>query len=282
MKKGRELTKQIIEESKKIIAESNTVLTIRSIHYQLFSKHIIPNTITAYKNVDRILVKARKEGVVDDSKIVDSSKPSTFWQTYLDLSYFKAKVPSLYHKDYWWEQPNRVEVWCEKDTLSGLLLPICARYQVPLVVGRGYQSLTHKKNAEIRFENSTQDYIVLYLGDFDASGLDISRDLEEHLGYACEYKRIGLTLEQVTKNKLSPVLTKKSDSKAAGFVAKYGHNAAELDALPPKKLEELVITEIEKCINRRLWDKDKSKKEESIEIERLEELLSQQDWTVAK
>ncbi len=281
MKKGRELTKQIIEETKKTIAEYDTAITVRQLYYRLVSAHTIPNTINSYKNFDRILSKIRKMGLIQDGQIVDNSKPATFPNVFEDLPDFLITASQSYKRNHWQTQSNHIEVWCEKDALSGILQPICSEYQVPLVVGRGYQSLTNKKKAAERFKEfhaNGKSNTILYLGDFDPSGLDIVRDLKENLsalGTNPQIKQVALTLEQIKKHKLPPILTKESDPRTANYITKYGDIAVELDALPPTELRKLISSAIAKFIDGKSWDK--SKETEQTEQIKLNQLISQFD-----
>jgi hypothetical protein len=56
---------------------------------------------------------------------------------------------------------------------------------------------------------------------------------------------IALTPEQIAEHNLPPAPAKKTDTRAAGFVAKHGDLSVELDALPPNVLQALVRDGIE-------------------------------------
>jgi hypothetical protein len=47
-----------------------------------------------------------------------------------------------------------VEVWLEKDALSGVVLPVTSMYDVPLMVARGYASLSFLHSAAARSRRS--------------------------------------------------------------------------------------------------------------------------------
>jgi hypothetical protein len=48
----------------------------------------------------------------------------------------------LYRKSLWTDAETYVEVWCEKDALAGVIFPVTAKYDVPLMVARGFASET--------------------------------------------------------------------------------------------------------------------------------------------
>ena len=53
-----------------------------------------------------------------------------------------ADTARLYRKSLWNDAESYVEVWCEKDALAGVIYPITANYDVPLMVARGFSSET--------------------------------------------------------------------------------------------------------------------------------------------
>ena len=56
-------------------------------------------------------------------------------------SIINAAVRS-YRRDYWQDQPNRVEVWSEKGTVRGTLAPVLEEFGVTFRVMHGYASAT--------------------------------------------------------------------------------------------------------------------------------------------
>jgi hypothetical protein len=125
---------------------------------------------------------------------------------------------------------------------------------------------------------------VLYFGDFDPSGVDIERDLTERLAKydAGDFmvRRIALTREQIVDYSLPPMPVKRSDARSDGFMASYGDQAVELDALDPNTLKLLVARSIASHIDIGAW----RRKEEEIEslqnwlkdrLENMESLLIQ-------
>ena len=50
---------------------------------------------------------------------------------------------NYYRRDLWDRQEHYVEIWIEKDALAGVLYPITAKWHVPLMVSKGFSSLTY-------------------------------------------------------------------------------------------------------------------------------------------
>jgi hypothetical protein len=53
-----------------------------------------------------------------------------------------ATEPISRPADQLFEARSPVEVWLEKDALAGVVMPVTSRYDVPLMVARGYASLS--------------------------------------------------------------------------------------------------------------------------------------------
>ena len=90
-----------------------------------------------------------------------------------------ADTARLYRKSLWADATEYVEVWCEKDALAGVIYPITAGYDVPLMVARGFASETFCYEAIAARQGDDRPYHVYYLGDFDRAGQDAARSLGE-------------------------------------------------------------------------------------------------------
>ena len=54
-----------------------------------------------------------------------------------------------------------------KDALSGVILPVTSKYDVPLMVARGYASLSFLSEAAQYMEAEKRPVFIYHLGDFD-------------------------------------------------------------------------------------------------------------------
>ncbi len=164
-----------------------------------------------------------------------------------DLAAFAETARRAYRRDVWASQPAYLEVWLEKDALSGIFEDVLNDYGVTLNVGRGYDGWDSIHNAAGRFGDG-DGMTVLYFGDFDPSGEDMVRSLRERLAFfgTCpEIVKCALTLADVERYHLPPDFTKATDSRRAAFVAKWGDVSVELDALPVDVLRDRLTNEIE-------------------------------------
>ena len=257
---------QVVKAINQILARYEMPITIRTIYYQLVSGLIIPNTIKSYKNYNRIAVKGRREGLIDTSRIVDSSKPLIKTSSWINPLDFIQTVKCAYKKSIWDNQPEYVEVWIEKDALSCIIEPTTSAFDCYLAVGRGYQSLSNKNEAKERFEEMPEKQkTILYFGDFDPTGLDISRDITaEFIDDGVKVERIALNEKQVRDYNLPPILTKPTDSRTAKHIEQYGNVAVELDALPPNMLTKLCKDAIMSHLDISAFNETKEQEKEDL------------------
>lgn len=251
-----ETIKKIIEEYKK----QGYKMTLRQLYYQLVSRDIIPNRVQEYQKLSTLLVKARMGGAVDWNSIEDRLRRPKVPYKVNDVPHAIKDTIRQYRLERQEGQDNYIEVWCEKDALSNVLYRVTAHYQIRLMVNRGYSSCTAMHDAFKRFqraENRGQNVIILYLGDHDASGLDMIRDVtdrQDEFGVDPEIVHIALTKAQIEQYNPPPNPAKITDPRAKDYIAEHGATSWEVDALPPNVLEELLISSIEARIDSDMFD----------------------------
>src|SRR5215208_1732225 len=217
-------------------------MTLRQVHYRLVSRDDVvqPNTISAYNTLGGWLRDDRLAGDVPWEWMEDRLRVAKGWAMWDGPAQFLHSVRGRYSRNPWQDQSRYVEVWCEKDALSGIFSDALSRYRVTLNIGRGYDGWSSIKRAADRYyrrKDKGIDTTVLYFGDFDPSGEDMHRSLIERfatLGVYPEIPKAALTPEDARR--LPGDVTKADDTRAAAFVAKYGNLAVELDALPVGEL----------------------------------------------
>lgn len=235
------------------IAAEYERMTLRQLFYQAVSRGAVEKTEQAYKRVADATVQLRLGGELPFEKIADghrSRRRASQWDSARALL---EDAAAQYRRNYWRSQPAAVEVWCEKDALTGVIQPICDEYGVTYVATRGFPSLTLLyETAQAIGERQTR---VFYFGDHDASGHGISDGIPARLrgfGAYIEFERVALWPTQVEKYGLPTRPGKRKDTRQKAFVKRFGSGASvELDALPPDELAAMVRESIEGCID---WD----------------------------
>lgn len=242
----RAKTDRLIEEAAAILLTEQP-MTVRQVFYRLVSRHTIANTRSAYQAVSSALVTARKEYLIPWQWIEDRLRRPrrvTMWKNVADFAHTARQA---YRRDVWAGQPGYLEIWLEKDALSGIFEDVLEPYGVTLNVGRGYDGWDSLYKAAGRYDEGGC-VTVLYFGDFDPSGEDMVRSLRERLAFfdcTPEIIKSALTADDVEQYNLPPDFTKTTDTRRAAFVARYGDVAVELDALPVDVLRARLITEVE-------------------------------------
>ena len=248
---------EIIEE----YAEQGYKLTLRQLYYQLVSRGIVLNEKKEYGKLSSLLVKGRMAGVVDWDAIEDRLRIPYLPYWVHNIEDALNDTIESYRLNRQEGQGVHVELWVEKDALSGVLRRITSYYHINLMVNRGYSSCTAMHDAYIRFtdvETEGKEIVVLYLGDHDPSGLDMIRDITNRLEeFGLDYftvKHIGLTREQINKYDPPPNPARFKDPRAEWYMQEYGNVSWEVDALNPEVLHALVKENVESLIDMELFE----------------------------
>ncbi len=166
--------------------------------------------------------------------------------------------------------PVRLEVWLDKDALTGVVYPETAEYDVPLMSYRGFSSETFAYEAVQNYAGDTRPLVILHLGDFDRAGEDARTDLERKLrGFASEvdlavnFIHLGVTLEQISSWRLP----KRAPKRSTQADRRWPHDfAVELDAIPPDDLRKIVRAGIEQFLPREQFESLKAAEESDREF----------------
>jgi len=258
----------VVAMTNRILGEYDFPLTLRQIYYRLVAANILPNRRTAYNQLSKVLVKAREKNEVDDTRIEDRARqvlerkegydsPESFVEAI--RRYIKA-MGSMYARDPWEDQDVFVEVWVEKDALARVVLNAAEPYRVTVCPSRGYSSYTYIKRMAIddRLSSVGKPIVILDFRDHDPSGLQMTEDLANRFNkygsnLEIEVRRIALTIDQVKEYSLLPNPTKKADPRSPEYIAAYGDECWELDAIEPDELQRIVKESIEECIDDDRW-----------------------------
>jgi hypothetical protein len=225
-------------------------LTLRQLYYQFVARDWIPNKQSEYKRLGSIINDARMAGLLDWYYIVDRTRNLQSLPSWESPESIIDAVAQQYRTDRWADQSERVEVWIEKDALIGVISGVCERNQVDYFSCRGYTSQSEVWGAAQRllgYNRTGQKAIVIHLGDHDPSGIDMTRDIDDRLfnfGANVEIIRIALNMDQVEQYGPPPNPAKLTDSRAAGYIERFGDDSWELDALDPATLDALIENEI--------------------------------------
>jgi hypothetical protein len=253
--------------------EQGYTLTLRQLYYQFVARDIVSNTMQEYKRIGSVVNDARLAGRLDWDAIEDRTRnleQLSTWDSPKDILEATAKQ---FRFDWWDSQPVRIEIWVEKEALVGVIERVAYRYRVPYFACRGYTSQSETWRAGQRFiehNEHGQPVKVLHLGDHDPSGIDMTRDNDDRLQIFSENGdveiiRLALNEDQVHRYRPPPNPAKLTDSRAVGYIKKFGDKSWELDALDPKVIDDLISGEIENHIDTEAWDTAKEREKNARE-----------------
>ncbi len=170
----------------------------------------------------------------------------------------------------------------EKQALEGVLEPVCSDLDVPFTANKGYSSSSALYEASKRFVRRARNgkkLHVIYLGDHDPSGIDMSRDVLDRLNLfinttmneSCgahppeldglEVNRVALNMDQVRELNPPENPAKITDSRAGSYIKRFGSSSWELDAIEPRRLAELVTRAVQSLMDYGLFQKNVKKME---------------------
>ena len=258
-KKGRGMARRSLDliEAMYATAEAAQPITGRGIGYKLFTDGLIDSMArNEMQRVYRLLKEARESNRIPWGWIVDETRELERVSTWANPAEYARCVAQSYRRDFWDQQPRRVMVVSEKGTVRGLLRPVLDEFAVGFQVMHGFSSATIVH--DISEDDDGRPLIILYVGDFDPSGMNMSQEdlpnrFSKYDGDHVKLRRIALTREHVKGLLSFPATDKRKDPRYAWFVRNFGHRCWELDAMDPNDLRACVKREIKKLIEPVAW-----------------------------
>ena len=210
------------------------------------------------QRVYRLLKQAREQNIIPWKWIVDETRSLEKVSAWDDPEDYARTVARSYRRDFWNQQPHRIQVWSEKGTVRGVLAPVLDRYAVGFMPVHGFSSATAAH--DIAEDDDGRDLNVLYVGDYDPSGMFMSEEdlparFEKYEGYHIKQRRIALRAIQLASLPSFPASDKRKDPRYKWFVSRYSKRCWELDAMDPNDLRECVERAIVELIEPVAWQR---------------------------
>jgi hypothetical protein len=223
-----------IREGLAEIIELYRPMTVRQVFYLAVVRGLVDKTEQSYKTVCRLLALMRREGEIDYADIADNTRWMRKPTTHSSLAAMLQRSTRTYRRAIWEEQGWYVEIWLEKEALAGVLVDVTDEWDVPLMVTRGYPSLSYLHSAAEAIGDAEKSTAIYYFGDYDPSGVDISCFVESELKERCPhvalaFHRVAVTENQIEGFDLPTRPTKTGDSRSKSF----GDISVQLDAIEP-------------------------------------------------
>lgn len=279
-------TLDMIEKANAVIEDYTAQgfqLTVRQLYYQFVRRNWISNEVKSYNRLAETISNGRIAGLIDWLAIEDRTRNLRgigHWESPEEIIRASAQGFAL---DKWATQPYRPEVWIEKDALAGVFAGVCNELDVPYFACRGYTSQSEMWLAAQRLSRYARDGqipIILHFGDHDPSGIDMTRDIRERLelfsgGRVQRINRLALNMDQVDEYNPPPNPAKEVDPRFQTYLAEFGDESWELDALDPTTLAGIVREAVAQFRDESAWSQ--MEEEEAEHIEHLAKVSSNWD-----
>jgi len=192
--------------------------------------------------------EARQFDVFDD---VDEETPEEYLTSWVDhLSDCQWRYDAV---SFWESQDCYIEMLVEKIDLKTLFSSVCAEYKIPIASSRGWSSILQRAEMIERFQEWEQrgkQAVLLYCGDFDPAGLQISKfmadnidELSDATGWTSNHliiDRFGLNYDFITEMSLSWIENLETGSGQPAneklqyvrdYIEEYGRRKVEANAI---------------------------------------------------
>lgn len=260
-KRSRRRTKAEMAELRdaiRALAQEHRPCTVRQIYYLGIGRwweKDSDGSRRVYNTVCRLLGEMREAEIVPWGWIADNTRWQRKRTMFTSTEHILRSVAATYRRDLWARQPRHVEVWCESDSIAGVLDDVTMPAGVALFPCRGQSSKTLVYEAAQSYARIGKPVVVLYVGDWDPSGLAIPFSVEDRMarysdGIELDLRRIAVTPEDVAADWFITHSVNRRDPNYPRFADRCRlmdlapQVAVEVEALPPDELRERVDLEI--------------------------------------
>ena len=230
--------------------------SVRHIFYRMTDPRLdcaVEKTEMGYRHVQHQSSEMRKQGLLPYGWISDATRRGYFVTTFSSASDFVRRMAGLYRADAWRDADAYVEVWCESRSIASVVQGDCQELGVSLYPSGGFSSLTLLFDAAgqiaAEVEDTDKSIEIIYIGDYDPSGVLIDRDIEvklrKHLADAgvtnpLTFHRIAITAEQIEQYDLPSKPRKATDRRA-----RHIERTVEAEAMPAGVLRSILRLTVE-------------------------------------
>jgi hypothetical protein len=241
------------------IVETNKPCSVRQVYYvgagRLWEKDT-GKSRKSYLDVARNLGVMRESGELPWGWLVDTGRYVRIDTMYDSITDALDRTHETYRRNLWATQPTRVEVWAESDSTSMLVEHVTRKLGVGLYSCKGQAGKEFAHSSAMAYLQIGKPVEILYLGDWDPSGLAIPRSLKERLRrYSggqvdITMRRVAVTPEQIRAQNLQTHYVNRKDSSYPRFVAECRfvglaeQDAVEVEAIAPAVLRQLIEDEL--------------------------------------
>jgi hypothetical protein len=253
IKRRRRTNDEIGQLERQIVTvlEQDHPQSVRHVFYRMTDPRLpepVEKSESGYRHVQDRIVKLRRAGRIPYHWITDATRRGYFTPTYRTASDFLRSMAGHYRADLWQWADFYCEVWTESRSIAGVIQDDCEELAVSLYPAGGFASISLAYQAAewINRDHDGRTVKIFYIGDYDPAGVlidvSIERELRLHLdaGVDLQFKRLGITAEQIAEHDLPTKPRKEKDKRAL-----YIEVTVEAEALPAHILRALLRQNIE-------------------------------------
>ena len=243
---GRRTKKQTEQLEAQIheVCRNDRPVSVRHVFYRMTDVRLpepVEKTEHAYKQVVNRMKQMRLGGRLPYHWVTDASRMGYHVFGYEDIQEFVRDQAGQFRYDMWRHQEVKVEVWCESQSIAGMILPECQRLGVSLYPCRGFPSLSYTYAAAKGYVGDTH---IVYVGDYDPAGMMIGENLIEslcrHTDHEVSFERIAVNEIQIAMYDLPAKPRKPGERRRPDM-----KETVEAEAMPASLLRDLVRREVE-------------------------------------
>lgn len=238
------------------IVRENQPTSIRFTYYTATTLGLVTKDDSGAEKVQRAVLAMRRSERMPWEWIVDTNRWMRKPDSYDSVEEALAELGESYRKDMWRRAGTAVEVWCESESVAGVLFPVTAEWDVPLYPIKGQTSDTFAHSTAQEYRRDRRALQIIYVGDHDPHGYEIETNLHHKLvKYSgrsdVSFHRLACNAEHVADLGLSGGPAKKTtyvDAATRAKVAWFGP-AVEVEAIPPGTLRGWLSDAIEAFVD---------------------------------
>ena len=250
-------------------AYNGEAITIRHLFYRLVSRGLLDKDEKSYDLLCSYLSKWRISGSIEYDRFIDGTRSHQGEIGFDDAADALDAAALGYRKNLWKSQECYVEVWCEKDAIVSLIMPLVKEWPLKTFPCRGFASLSSTYTAAQTFKKEIdrgRRPVILYLGDHDPSGHAIDVSIETHFVHhgihgLVAFKRVAILPQHIAEFKLLTRPVKKTDSRSKGWEG----GCVEIDTLSGQQIRDMLNREIESLCDMEELERVRAKEEEERE-----------------
>lgn len=254
----RAKTAVLLDNVHAVLAEyrDHLPLTARQIYYRLVGTYDLAKTEKAYANVLYVLNRGRRAGLIDFDAIRDDGTTMSAPRGFDGLPTFWDVVDSTagaYRRERLAGQAVAVELWVEAAGMVPQAAQIAHDYGITVWSSGGFDSVTAKHDAALRFLNRDRPTVVLHVGDHDPSGCAVFDSAEDDLAHfvadygkpgIVDFRRVAVTPEQIDRYGLPGAPVKATDNRGT-----WTGETVQVEALAPDQLATEIRQAVETVID---------------------------------